>query len=53
MPSGRRQRWIDMEDKILKWSKVKVGELGLLSKDYEIEIDGDKKTVKVMARRSP
>jgi len=43
----------DTNDKVFKWSKVKVGELGLLSKDYDIEIDGDKKTVKVMARRSP
>lgn len=41
-----------MEDKILKWSEVTIGELGLLSQDYDIEIDGDKKVVKVMARRS-
>jgi len=33
-----------------KWSEITLGELGLLSTDYEIEIDGDKKIVRVVKR---
>ena len=35
-----------------KWSEITLGELGVLSQDYEIEIDGDAKVVRVIEKQT-
>ena len=50
---GGSSKWSEkMEEKIFRWSEVTVGELGLLSEKYDIEVDGDLQVVKVTKRQS-
>jgi hypothetical protein len=43
---------MEVELKERRWEEIEMGELGLLSPDYDIEVDGDTQTVRILRKVS-